>query len=161
MLTRRLTLVSLSLALTLLAAAPPPDKPLLDSVTEHFAAARPGTVPRIPASLFLQVASNTRDQEHISLTNCQKFPPLLVSCIIVAALCLVIVIVAQCDIDCIRSRRERERERERRLPQIGQSRPLPARRSSISQPTPVWLSAAQLTPAQTPPLSRIFPQLRE
>ena len=151
--------MSLSLALTLLAAAPPPDKPLLDSVTEHFAAARPGTVPRIPASLFLQVASNTRDQEHISLTNCQKFSPLLVSCIIVAALCLVIVIVAQCDIDCIRSRREGERER--RLPQIGQSRPLPARRSSISQPTPVWLSAAQLTPAQTPPLSRIFPQLRE
>ena len=157
MLTRRLTLVSLSLALTLLAAAPPPDKPLLDSVTEHFAAARPGTVPRIPASLFLQVASNTRDQEHISVTDRPQFPPLLVSCIIVAALCLVIVIVAQCDIDCIRSRRERER----RLPQIGQSRPLPARRSSISQPTPVWLSAAQLTPAQTPPLSRIFPQLRE
>ena len=35
--------------------------PAPDSVTEHFARARPGTVPRIPASLFLQ-ADSPRDE---------------------------------------------------------------------------------------------------
>jgi len=59
LLSLRVTLICLALT-RMLAAAPPPDKPLLDSVTEHFAAARPGTVPRIPASLFLQVDTPAR-----------------------------------------------------------------------------------------------------
>ena len=69
---------SLTLGLgVMIAAAPAPDKPLLDSVTEHFAAARPGTVPRIPARLFLQVDSPTRDEETHFCHKSPSVSPLL------------------------------------------------------------------------------------
>lgn len=55
--------LAVMLTVTMIAAAPAPDRPSLDSVTEHFAAARPGTVPRIPARLFLQVDSPGSDEE--------------------------------------------------------------------------------------------------
>ena len=84
MLLSLVTLVSLAVT-RMVTAAPPPDKPLLDSVTEHFAAARPGTVPRIPARLFLQVdtpaRATARDEETQFVTNSLQFPP-LVSCIL-------------------------------------------------------------------------------
>ena len=75
----------------MIAAAPAPDKPLLDSVTEHFAAARPGTVPRIPASLFLQVDSPAGDEEtHF----CHKSPSVspLASSFIVGALYVIVIV---------------------------------------------------------------------
>ena len=61
MILARLSLLA-EIILTLTAAPAP------DSVTEHFARARPGTVPRIPASLFLQTESQSyqeTDHSHI------------------------------------------------------------------------------------------------